>query len=187
MGTKPKHVTPVAPAQDTGLTRVIAAGTGPTPTAKATVVVNKPEDVTATDNATKTAPELILGSVDIKKTMEQAMKSTEDLVAFNQGNVEAFMKSSQIWTAGIQDLSKQVAATAQANFDETMNAFKALTSAKSLKDAFDMQTNFARVAFEKSVAESGKLTDASFKLTEQALAPISQRVTVAIETIVKPA
>ena len=116
-----------------------------------------------------------------------AMKTAEEFVTFSQGNVEAVVKSSQIWTAGVQDLSKQVAATAQATFDETLANFKALTSVKSLKDAFELQASFARAAMEKAMAESGKLTDASFKLTEQTLAPITARVSVAVEKFAKAA
>ena len=36
---------------------------------------------------------------------------------------------------------------------------------------------------EKAVAESAKLREAAFKLTEQAFAPITARMTVAIEKI----
>ena len=90
-------------------------------------------------------------------------------------------------TLGVQDLSKSFAAAAQASLDESMSAFKALTGVKSLKDAFELQTSFARAAMEKSLAESGKLTDASFKLTEQAMAPIAARVTVAVEKFAKVA
>jgi phasin family protein len=123
----------------------------------------------------------------MKEGVEKAMKTAEELVAFSQGNVEAMMKSSQIWATGVQDLSKHIAAAAQASLDESMSAFKALTSVKSLKDAFELQSSFARSALEKSLAESGKLTDASFKLTEQALAPITARVTVAVEKFAKAA
>ena len=117
----------------------------------------------------------------VKKGMEKAMKTAEEFVAFGQGNVEAFIKSSQIWAAGVQDLSKQVAATAQANFDETMSTFKAMSAIKSLKDAFELQAGLARSTMEKTMAESGRLTDASLKLTEQAMAPITARVTLAVE------
>jgi phasin family protein len=117
----------------------------------------------------------------MKEGVEKAMKTAEELVAFNQANIEAVMKSSQIWVTGVQDLSKHMAAAAQAS------AFKALTSVKSLKDAFELQSSFARTAMEKSLAESTKLTDASFKLTEQALAPITARVTVAVEKFAKAA
>jgi phasin family protein len=123
----------------------------------------------------------------MKAGVEKAMKTAEELVAFSQGNIEALVKSSQIWATGMQDLSKHMAAAAKASMDESMSAFKALSSVKSLKDALELQSSFARSAMEKSLAESGKLTDASFKLTEQALAPITARVTVAVEKFGKTA
>ena len=115
------------------------------------------------------------------------MKTAEELVAFGQGNLEAMLKSSQIWATGMQDLSKQIAASAQASFDETMSTFKAMTSVRSLKDAMDLQASLARTTLEKTLAETGKLTDASFKLTEQAIAPITARVTLAVEKFAKAA
>ncbi len=119
--------------------------------------------------------------------MEKVVKTAEEFVAFGQGNVEAFVKSSQIWTAGVQDISKQVAATAQAQMEETMSVFKAMTAVKSFKDMFDLQSAFAKAAMEKTLAESGKLSDASMKLTEQAIAPIAARVTMAVESFGKAA
>src|ERR1700733_14551777 len=56
----------------------------------------------------------------VKQGMEKAMRTAEELVAFSQGNVEAMVRSSQIWAAGLQDISKLIAANAQASFDETM-------------------------------------------------------------------
>ena len=119
--------------------------------------------------------------VQMKEGMTHVMKGAEDFVAFSQGNVEAIVKSSQIWAAGVQDLSKHVAATAQSTFEETLATFKALTSVRSFKDAFDLQASYARASMEKAMAETGKLTDASFKLAEQAAAPITARVTLAVE------
>jgi phasin family protein len=120
--------------------------------------------------------------VQMKEGMTRAMKTAEQVAQFSQGNVEAIVKSSQIWASGWQDLSKQMAATAKANIDETMSAFKALSTVKSLKEAFDLQSSFARTSMEKAMAESGKLTEHSLKLAEQAFAPISARVNAAVET-----
>src|SRR5271165_2793321 len=64
----------------------------------------------------------------MKEGVEKAMKTAEELIAFNQGNIEAIVKSSQIWATGVQDLSKHIAAAAQASLDESVSAFKALTS-----------------------------------------------------------
>ena len=115
------------------------------------------------------------------------MKTTEDFVAFGQANLEAFVKSGQIWSAGVQELTKQFATSAKASFDESVSTFKAMSTCKSVKEAMDLQSSFAKAALEKAMAESNKLTDASIKLTEQTLAPITARVTVAVETFGKAA
>ncbi|MFL5283421.1 MAG: phasin family protein [Rhodopila sp.] len=139
------------------------------------------------DGVAKASAGMEATKASMKEGMEKAMKTAEDFVAFGQGNLEALMKSGQIWAAGVQDLSKHVAATAQASFDDSFSTFKALTSVKSFKDAFEIQSNFARSAIEKTMAESGKLTESTMKMTEQAIAPLTARVTLAVEKFAKAA
>jgi phasin family protein len=109
------------------------------------------------------------------------MRTPEEFISFSQGNVEALVKSSQIWATGLQDMSKQAAISAQASFEDAMQAMKALTGVKSLREAMDLQTTLVRSSMEKAVAQTGQLTDASVKLAEQAMAPLAARVSVAIE------
>jgi phasin family protein len=142
---------------------------------------------TLKDNIDKATAGFQETQAKVKENVEKAVQTAEDFVSFSQGNFEAVVKSSQIWAAGVQDISKQLAATAQASLEETLATFKALASVKSLKDAIDLQASLTRTTVEKALAESGKITDASFKLTEQALAPITARVTLAVEKFAKTA
>jgi len=142
------------------------------------------EAVKPAETKTPTPPTYVTNLLPGMKTM---MKSTEDFVAFGQANMEAFVKSSQIWAAGVQDLTKQFATTAKASFDESVSTFKAMTTVKSVKEAIELQSTFAKTSMEKAISESNKLTDASIKLTEQTLAPITARVTSAVETFSKAA
>ncbi len=151
---------------------------------------SKTIDATVTeikDNAAKATAGVAASQTRMKEGVEKVMKTAEQVAAFNQGNVEAMVKSGQIWASGMQDISKHFASAAQASMADGIAAFKALTGVKSLKDALELQASFARSTMEKSVAESNKLTDASMKLTERALAPITARVTVAVETFGKTA
>jgi phasin family protein len=134
-----------------------------------------------TANISATTATFQQGSEKVKETMEKAMKTAEELVSFGQGNLEAFVTSSQIWAAGVQDLSKHMATSAQAAMEEGMSTFRALAGVKSLKEAVELQTGLARTTIEKTLAESGKLTEASMKIAEQAFAPIAARVTLAVE------
>jgi phasin family protein len=138
------------------------------------------------DSMSKATSTVEASQLQMKEGITKTMKTAEEVVAFSQGNMEALIKSSQIWSTGMQDISKQMASSLQASYEEAMSAFKALTSVKSLKEAVDLQVGLARSAVEKSVTESSKYTDASFKLAEQAMAPISSRVTLAVEKFSKP-
>lgn len=120
-------------------------------------------------------------STPFKSVSDTAMTTTEDFMAFGQANIEALVKSSQIWAAGVQDLGKHMAASAQAQLDQTMSTWKAMAGVKSVKEALEMHTGLARSAVEAVVSETGKLTDASMKLSEQAFAPITARLSLNVE------
>jgi phasin family protein len=156
-------------------------------TVSATITATADTVAAVTSEVVETATSIEPTQPTLTRGIKTMMKTTEDFVAFGQANLEAFVRSGQIWSAGVQELTKQIATTAKASFDESISTFKAMSTAKSVKEAMDLQSSFAKAALEKAMAESNKLTDASIKLTEQTLAPITARVTVAVESFGKPA
>lgn len=110
------------------------------------------------------------------------MKTAEEFMTFNQQNAEAFLKSGQIFATGLQGMSKMFAASAQTTMHEALSTFRALTSVRSIKEAMDLQATLARSTVQKAVAQTGHVAETSFKLAEQAMAPIAGRVTSAVET-----
>ncbi len=115
------------------------------------------------------------------------MKTPEEFMTFGQANIDAMVKSSQILASGVQDLTKHFAAAAQASMDEAMANMRALGSVKSVKEAIELQTSLARTTIEKTLAQTGQMADQSFKLAEQAIAPISGRLAIATESFSKQA
>ena len=77
--------------------------------------------------------------VKIKESVEKAMKTAEDMVAFSQGNLEAFVKASQIYATGLQDISKHLAASSKTSLEESVAFTKSLMGVKSVKEAVDLQ------------------------------------------------
>ena len=80
---------------------------------------------TLKDGAAQATAGVEQSQIKIKEGLDKAMKTAEEIMTFSQGNIEALTRSSQIWSTGVQDLSKQVAASAQASIDETVGMFKA--------------------------------------------------------------
>jgi phasin family protein len=121
----------------------------------------------------------------LKEGVEKAMKTSEEMLAFSQGNLEAMIKASQIYATGFQDISKHMAASGKASLEESVAFTKSLMGVKSVKEAVDLQTGFAKASIEKAVAETNKITDATVKLAEQAVAPLTARISLAVETFGK--
>ena len=129
----------------------------------------------------------------MEKNMEQAtkaaegfFKAAEEAAEFGRGNIEAFTKATQVLTAGVQDLSKQYFAMSQALSEHVMESAKALTGVKSLKEAADIQAAFAKASLERTMTEATKLQEATFRLAEQTAAPLTARMTVAMQKAGRP-
>jgi hypothetical protein len=117
------------------------------------------------------------------QNVETFVKAAQQALAFGRGNVEAMLRSGQILAAGAQDLSKQMLSLNQARFEAGIAGFKALTGVRSFGEAVTLQSELARSAIEQTVAETLSLTEASLKLVEQTAAPITARVSEAVETL----
>ncbi len=126
------------------------------------------------------------GMDQVRRTADGVFKAAEEAAAFGRGNVEALAKSAQAYVSGVQDLSRQAAAMVQGLTDQALEGAKALSNVRSLKEAAEIQANLARAAFERTVSETTKLQEAALKVAEQSFAPLSERMTLAVEKLGRP-
>jgi hypothetical protein len=138
------------------------------------------------DGATQARATMEKNMEQVTRTAEGFFKVAEEAAEFGRGNIEAVTKAAQTLTAGMQDIGKQVFAVTQALTDHAMESAKAMAAVKSLKEAADIQAAFARASMERSMSEVAKLQEATFKLAEQTYAPLTARVTLAVEKFGKP-
>ncbi len=138
------------------------------------------------DGATGARVVMEKGMEQATKTAEGFFKAAEEAAEFGRGNVEAMTKAAQMLTAGFQDLGKQYFAVSQALTDHALESAKALAAVKSLKEAADIQAAFAKASFERAMSETAKLQEATYRLAEQAGAPLAARMTLAVEKFGKP-
>lgn len=122
----------------------------------------------------------------MNKAAENMFKTAEEMADFHRGTFDVMMKVSQTYMAGMQDLARHCAAMAQGLAEHAMETFKAVASAKSLKEASEIQANAAKAAMEKTMSETAKLQEAAFKLAEQVAQPVAARMTAAMERMTKP-
>lgn len=123
---------------------------------------------------------------EAQKHAAAAQKGLEEAFAFGRGNFEAFIQSSTILTEGMQEIARATMALGQTALAEGIETAKAFAAVKSVREAIDLQAAFAKTSTEKLVAETTKLSESSAKLAEKAMAPVIERVNLAVATFGKP-
>lgn len=122
-----------------------------------------------------------------EKASSQFLKSYEELTVLSKQNVDAFVASGTIVAKGAETAGKQVAAFTQSSLEKNVAAGKAVLAVKSIRELIDLQNSYFKSSLDALVAEGTKLQELSVKVTNEALAPISARVNVAVEKLTKPA
>jgi len=120
------------------------------------------------------------------KTGGLAMKDYDDAIAFGRDNIDAVTESSTIAVSGLKDVGKEWVALAQKSADEIPAAVKALAACKTVKEATDLQTDFAKASFENLTATAMKFQQLSMKLATASMEPINKRFAETVSKYGKP-
>jgi phasin family protein len=141
--------------------------------------------------AKKTNPEIskLLETAQAKaqEVYAKSAAAAGEVSAFSKGNVEAIVESGKILGAGVQALGKDYVAESKSVIDTFTADLKALAAVKSPTELFQLQGKLARRNFDNAVAYGSKTSESLVKLANEVLAPISNRVSVAVDKVSKAA
>jgi phasin family protein len=65
--------------------------------------------------------------------------------------------------------------------EQSAEAARALSAAKSVQEAVELQTNFARTALETYLSEMNRMSETVASAVKDSLAPLNERATAAME------
>lgn len=118
-----------------------------------------------------------------KAAFEKTAKAGEELTEFTKGNVEALAASAKTAAKGAESLGQEMADYGKKSFETATATFKSLAGVKTPTEAFQIQSDYAKSAFDSAVAEASKLSEAWLKLAGDVFQPISSRYALAAEKI----
>ena len=118
-----------------------------------------------------------------KAAVERSTKLVEDMNEFNKGNIEALVESGRIAAKAAENFGQQAAEAARKNFEQTTAALKSFSSVKTPTEFFQLQSEYARTAFDAMIADASKNSETFLKVAGDVFQPISNRFAVAAEKI----
>jgi phasin family protein len=122
------------------------------------------------------------GSQAFKESVDKSMSALTDMNAQSKRNLEAVVASVTAATKGAESLGAQALAYAKKSTEDNMAAARSLTSAKSLQEAVELQTAFAKTALDGYLAEVNRWSDTVSATVRESMRPINERVSATVET-----
>jgi phasin family protein len=137
---------------------------------------------TAAETAKATAERFAqTGNQAFKESVEKSMSAFADINAHSKRNLEAVVASVTAATKGAESLGAQVTAYSKKAAEDHIAATKTLTGAKSLQEAVEFQTAYAKSFLDAYLAEMNRWSDTVSGSVKESLRPINERVSAVVE------
>lgn len=95
----------------------------------------------------------------------------ENAQKFGKEHVETSLKAFGAVSKGLQSIAAELADYTKKSFEEGASTFEQLAAAKSLDRAIEIQTGYAKSAYENFVAESTKIGELYTDLAKEVFKP----------------
>jgi phasin family protein len=121
------------------------------------------------------------GNQAFKDTVEKSLAAVADINSHSKRNLEAVVASVTAATKGAESLGAQVTAYSKKAAEDHMAAAKTLSSAKSLQEAVEFQTAYAKSFLDAYLSEMNRWSDTVSGSVKESLRPINERVSAVVE------
>ena len=139
---------------------------------------------TAGEKATASAESALeTGTAALKTGLEKTMKSYDAFLGYGKDTAEAVMKSATVAGKGVETINGEIYSYSKQSIEDTVAATKAVMGSKSVHEAFEFQTDFAKSAFEAYVAEVSKISELATATTKDIYAPFKGRMQAWLDTV----
>ena len=106
-----------------------------------------------------------------RKRKNPMVKNFDDLHTMSNANADATMRSFDVVTKGTQAIATEIADYSKRSFEHGAKAMENLRSVKSLDKAMQVQSDYAKAAYEDYVACATKLGELYANLAKEAFKP----------------
>jgi hypothetical protein len=108
--------------------------------------------------------------------LESFQKVTDDFQKLGKTNYEAVLRSYSELNKGFQAIGAKMTDYSKRAFEDGTRAFEQLVAAKSLEHAVEIQSQYAKKAYETWVAEASKLGEMYVAVARDAYKPVEKVV-----------
>ena len=108
--------------------------------------------------------------------LEPMQKANDDFQKMGKDNYDAMLRSYGELTKGFQAIAARMTDYSKRSFEDATRTFEQLVGAKSLEQAFEIQSQYAKKAYDNWMTEASKIGEMYAAAARGAYKPVEQAV-----------
>ena len=102
------------------------------------------------------------------------IKNFDEIQKLSQSNMDAAMKAFGEWNKGWQAIAAEITDYTKKSFEEGTATFEKLASVKSVEQAIEIQTGYAKRAYDGYMHQMSKIGGMYAELAKEAYKPVEK-------------
>ncbi|HEY5047486.1 MAG TPA: phasin family protein [Rhizomicrobium sp.] len=123
------------------------------------------------------------GTHAVKNGFEKASKNYDHAMGYGRDTVEAYMRAANAAGKGVETLQSEFYSFSKQSVEDSIAATKALMSSKSVHEAFELQSDFAKSAFDSYVSQMSRVGEIMLSAAKGTFEPLQSRVQAWVDVV----
>ena len=123
------------------------------------------------------------GAEAFKNGFEKAVKGYDRVLGYGKENVEAYLKAANAAGKGVEALQNEMYLFSKQSVEDTIATTKAVLGAKSVHEAFEIQSDFAKSAFDTYVGQINRFNEIVLSASKETFEPLQGRIQAWAEAV----
>lgn len=123
------------------------------------------------------------GAEAFKTNFDKAVKGYDKFLGLGKDNLEAVVAAATVAGKGAETLHNEFYAYSKQSIEDSVAATKAVLASKSAHEAFELQTDFAKTAFDQYVSQVTKMNEIFAATAKDAFSPLQTRYQAWVDAV----
>lgn len=135
-------------------------------------------------NGTEAVEAVLKNSSEAFKTnFDKMVKGYDRFFGYGRETMEAYVKAANTAGKGVETIHGEIYAYSKQSFEDSVSVAKAVFGSKSVHEAFELQSDFVKSAFDAYVSELTKISEIAFSTAKDAISPLQGRVQAWVDVV----
>lgn len=117
----------------------------------------------------------------IKEGFEKTLSAVNDASSFHKETIDAIIESATVAGKGVETVNANAVSYAKTAMEEGVAVAKAVSSAKSVQEIFEIQSDYAKSTMDTYLSELNKTSELMSDMVKNTFKPLNDRVSAAVE------